>query len=343
VPRRDDEYFLLKKEFYMPDVITSQPEPAGASPVEMISAMLDAERVTPDAPNETPPATEAQPATDAEETGKPNAEVEGGEAEEAKGDMAEIPLDQLEAIELEISVQGEKRKVPIKELREGYMRKEDYTKKTQEASNQRAYAENVRQGIAAERAQYQNQLQTLEAAVLEAAAPELKNVDWTALSRDNPFEYTRLFQRQAEINQTLQAIRAKQQEATGKIAAEQRQAAAATAQKTWQALQSEIPGWNEQVYQDALKASESFGYTAAETAQWLDARAIKLLHTAREYQKLQASKPAAEKKVVNVPKVVKPGQVAVVSQGQQKKSEALQRLNKSGKVDDLANFLAGQM
>jgi len=263
--------------------------------------------------------------------------------------VAEIPLDQLEAIELETTYKGADgqdvtEKLPIKALREGYMRQADYQRKTAEVARQREQAQElVRQGVATERAQYQQQLQTLQAAVLETAAAELKDVNWTDLATNNPFEYVRLQNRQNQISQTLNTIQAKQQEVSQKVAAEQRQAAAATAQKTWSQLQADIPGWNEQTYQEALKAGESVGYTAAETAQWLDAKAIKLLHELNTLRKLQASKPNVDKKVVNVPKVVKPGAQTANSPQSSRRNEALQRLNKSGRVEDLANLLANQM
>ena len=224
------------------------------------------------------------------------------------------------------------------------MRQQDYQRKTAEVARQREQAqESIRQGVATERAQYLQQLQTLKAVVLEAAAPELKDVNWTDLSTNNPFEYVRLQNRQNQLNQTLQNIDAKAAEVMGRQQADARQAAAATAQKTWATLQSDIPGWNETVYQEALKAGESVGYTAAETAQWLDAKAIKLLHELSTLRKLQASKPSVDKKVVNVPKVVKPGAQPNASPQVARRNETLQRLNKSGRVSDLAALLADQM
>ena len=78
-----------------------QAAPAAPDPVAMISALLDAEKVTPDTPvkAETP----AQPEKDAPAPAN-NAQVEGEDAPKDEGDkppVAEIPLDQLEAIELE--------------------------------------------------------------------------------------------------------------------------------------------------------------------------------------------------------------------------------------------------
>ena len=67
--------------------------------------------------------------------------------------MAEIPLDQLEAIQLEVEVSGDAGKVteklPIKELKLGYMRQKDYQTKTAEVARQRnEVGEKIRQGRA---------------------------------------------------------------------------------------------------------------------------------------------------------------------------------------------------
>lgn len=319
----------------MTDVISGQPAPAGADPVSMIGALLDAERVTPDAP-------EAQPATDAPEN---NAQVEG-DVPDDKAAVAEIPIEQLEAIELEVTHKGDDgkdvtAKLPIKALREGYMRQADYQRKTADLARQREQAtEAVRQGVQGERTQYLQNLQQLEAVVMETAAAELKNVNWNDLSINNPFEYVRLQNRQNEVNQTLNNIRTKQQEVRTKQDADTRQAKEQAAHKTWATLETDIPGWSNDLYEAAMKATESVGFNPGESKQWLDAKAIKLAYKAHQYDLLQAGKPAADKKVINVPKVIKPGATATASPTAQKRSDALTRLNKSGKVDDLAAFLS---
>lgn len=329
---------------------------ATSNPVEMISALLDAERVkvTPDKPAPAPTQeTEAQPEGEAEDQPGPNAQVEG---ENAEGETApevptaEIPLDQLEAIELETTYKGNDgkdvtEKLPIKELKAGYMRQQDYQRKTAEVARQREeVGSNVRQATESERLQYSQQLQQLKTALIETVAPELKNVNWNDLAENNTFEYVRLSNRQTQINQALQSIEAKQQEVTAKIEADRRQATNAAAQKTWATLEADIPGWNAETYQKVLKAGEKVGYSTGEVASWLDARAIKLLHIADQYYGLQAGKPAADKKVVNAPKVnIKPGPTSQVPRTVQRQNNALQNLRKSGKVDDLAAFLTASI
>lgn len=324
----------------------SQAAPAAANPVDMISAILDAEKITPATTPE--PVTESQPAGDDYQPGN-NAQTEGDEPPEERAAVAEIPLDQLEAIELETTYKGADgkdvvEKLPIKALREGYMRQQDYQRKTAEVARQREeVATAVRQGVESERAQYAQNLQHLQTVVMEAAAAELKNVDWNNLAETNQYEYIRLMNRKNQFEQTLQGIQAKQTEVSTKMQADSRQAAQATAQRTWAKLEADIPGWNNETYQATLKAAESVGISAQQASQWLDPGAIKLLHKAYLFDQLQAGKTLADKKVVSVPKVVKPGAAQPTTQARQSAESAKAQLRKTGRVDDLAAFLSKQM
>jgi len=328
------------------DVTPLSQSPKGeADPVAMISALLDAERVIPDEPKAEP---EAQPETDAE-TGSNNAQVEGADVEQDVAPMAEIPIEQLEAIELETTYKGVDgkdvtEKLPIKALREGYMRQQDYQRKTAEVARQREeVGEKTRQAIDSERTLYLQQLQQLEASLIDTVAPELKNVDWNNLATNDPLEYIRIRNRADQVTQALNNIKSKQTEVKTKIEADKRQALEKAAQKTWATLESDIPGWNESLYKTLLSAGDAVGYKQEEVAQWVDARAIKLLHKAHLYDQMQTSKSAADKKVVSVPKVVKPGATQTVSKVVQQKTNAMEKLRKSGRVDDLAAMLATTM
>lgn len=339
----------------------SQDERGVPDPVLRIQSILDAEKAPPAeqaapansvaaAAEQVQEHTEAQPEGDA--PAAPNRQVEGEEptTEDARR-VAEIPLDQLEAIELDVTVKGEDgkdiaEKQSIKALREGYMRQKDYQRKTAEVARQRdAVGEQVRQAVESERTAYQTQLQQMQALLIETAAPELKDVNWNDLAANNAFEYVRLRNRADQIAQALSKIQASQKELTAKQEAEQ----AATKQKIIAKAQAElqegIPGWNDALYQTLMKSSEKHGFKAEEVATWADARAIKLLHKAYLYDQLQADKsaPPADKRVVVPPKVVRPGTVQNVNQRQQQEQGAMKRLQGSGKIEDAAAVIRSRL
>lgn len=297
----------------------------------------------PDQPEATP--TEEAPAA-------PNKQVEGDDAptEDARR-VAEIPLDQLEAVELEVTVKGEggkdiTEKLPIKALREGYMRQQDYQRKTAEVARQRdAVGEQVRQAVEGERSAYQVSLQQVHDLMLENIAPELKNANWDDLAANNAFEFVRLTNMKDKFIKGLTQVQAKQKEIADKQKSEQdaaRQKSAATARAT---LESDIPGWSDALYQTLMKSGEKHGYKPEEVATWTDARAIKLLHKAHQFDQLQAEKtaPSADKKVVVPPKVVRPGVAQNVNQRQQQDTNAMKKLQGSGKISDAADVIRSRL
>lgn len=320
----------------------AQPAPA-LSPVEKIQAMLLAEK--PEEQQQEAPA-ETQPET--EVPAEPNTQVEGEEAP-ADEQGVEIPIDQLEAIPLEVTIKGENGedvtvKPTIKELRAGYMRQQDYSRKTAEVARQRNEVETkIRQGTESERAAFATQLQQLQAIVIESVAPELKDVNWNNLAANDPAEYVRLRNRSDQITNVLNGIQSKQAELTNKQKAEVAQANKAAASKAVETLERDIPNWSDSLYQTLLQTGvKDYGYKPDEVGSWTDPRAIKLLNDAYQFRQLKSEKPITEKKVVPVPRVVKPGAKSTAPV-QRQTVEAMSRLQKSGRIEDAAAVIKSRM
>lgn len=325
--------------------------PVQADPVARIQALLEAESPQPKKEKavEAPEGEqEAQPEAEAE--AQPNRQVEGEEPQQeadAQG-VEEIPLDRLEAIELEVTVKGEDgkdlvEKPTVKELREGYMRQKDYSRKTAEVARQREeLAESTRKAVEGERSRYMQELQTVHSMLIETAASELKGVDWKNLATNDPFEYVKLRNRADEFAQALSAVQAKQQAEQEKAKQDFEAKRKVAKEKAKEVLEREIPGYNDNLHKSLVKSAEAFGYSEDEVGQWLDPRALKVLHAAHQYNQTKAVKPSADKKVVTPPRVVKPGP-AQTSQTQQRQVAAINALRKSGSVQDAAAVIAARM
>lgn len=320
-------------------------------PVARIGALLESGDGALDAPSQSPePAAEdTEVAVDITDDATEVTEEAAENATESQ-EMAEIPLDKLEAIELEVKVKGEDgrdvvEKPTIKELREGYMRQKDYSRKTAEVARQREEVpEKIRQGIDSERAVYLQNLQQLNDLVIETVAPELRNVDWNTLATSDPFEYVRLQNRSNQVQQVLNGIQVKQQEITKKQDADKGQTLQKVAQQSRQMLEEKIPGWSDDVYQQLMKtAVDDYGYKRDEVASWLDPKAFQVLHDAAAYRKMQATKPIIDKRVVNVPKVVKTGTAANAPRAQTRQSEAIKKLQSSGQIRDAAAVIRSRL
>jgi hypothetical protein len=321
-----------------------------SDPIARIGALLESGDGALDAPEATPQEPEAPTESEGDgEESAPDATEEVVEQETA-AEMAEIPLDKLEAIELEVKVKGEDgkdvtEKRTIKELTEGYMRQKDYSRKTAEVARQREEVpEKIRQGVESERNSYLQQLQLLESLVIETVAPELKNVDWNTLATSDPFEYVRLQNRSNQMQQTLNGLQAKRQEITKKQEAEKGQTLQKVAQQSRQVLEEKIPGWSDDLYQQLMTtAVTDYGYKRDEVAAWLDPKAFQVLHDAAEYRKMKATKPIVDKRVVNVPKVVKSGTATSAPRAQTRQSEAIKKLQSSGQIRDAAAVIRSRL
>ena len=342
------------------------PEASGQAqapdPVEMIQAQLNLEqedktavmeaartirkqaKETKETPKEISKEAEKETKPEVKEETKEEEQKEPETNKQVEGDDIEIPLDRLEAIQLEVTVKGDDgkdvaEKPTIKELREGYMRQKDYSRKTAELARQREeVAEKTRQGIETERSQYLKDLQTLQQTFIETTAPELKDVNWNHLAANDPAEYVRLRNRADQISQVLQGLRVKQQAIETKTKADQSQILKKIAQEAIKVLESDIPGWNDTLYQTLMKSGEAVGYKTDEVAQWVDPRAIKLLHKAYLYDQLKAEKPP-EKKTAVAPKVIKAGVAQDTSKAQQREVEAFKKLQSSGSISDAADVI----
>jgi len=229
----------------------------------------------------------------------------------------------------------EKVKYSLSELKAQRMMQADYQRKTAELARAREEAQaQIRQQIDPVVKQYQDKLQTYESAVWQALAPEVQGVNLDQLARENPAEWAAKMQRIQSLQTTLQAIEMEKNNLSQAQVQRQQEAQMQQIQKAREVLQTEIPGWNDEVYRSVLKTGLDYGYSAPEVNAVTDPRAIKVLHDAMKYRALQSAKPQVEKKVVSVPKVVKPGSSEKGDPNREDLQKAKAQLKKTGRDDD---------
>ena len=280
---------------------------------------------------------------DAEEKREEEEEKEPEAEEQEEPPEKTIELDP-EAPIFELTVKGEggldvPKKVSLKELQAGYMMQADYQRKTAEVERQRAEVDTAVKTKTAEAEQrYEAQLNQLNALVRSSIDPDLQNVDWVNLAATDPAKYTILRAKAEKFAGTIQALEAERNKLAAQRTQEQTEARNKAAQESVERLKQDIPGWNQDKYQSILKgAVEKLGFKPEEVTQVVDHRIIKVLNDALAYQELKSAKPIAEKKVVSVPKVVRPGSPDKDSdQIADRKKAALTKLRKSGDVEDAA-------
>ena len=221
------------------------------------------------------------------------------------------------------------------------MMKGDYHRNIQKVKQQEAELTNRMQQAELKAAQeYSQKLEFHKQAVTKLAGvktmPEIE-----ALARQDPAAAQQEFLRLISVNQTIQAIETEQRGAAEKQQNALRVARAGAIEQAKQTLESDIPGWNAELYTKVLGGvAKDYGFQNDEVAQVIDARLIKVFHDAHQYRQLQRAKPEISKKVVAVPKVVKPGSAEKPNTSNTAVEEAAQRLKKSGKGEDFVEYYA---
>ena len=250
---------------------------------------------------------------------------------------AETKAEEIRRHKLKVKAEGgvdEEIEVDDNELKSGYMRTKDYTRKTQELARERdAVQSKVREAVEPQLKQYQERLQLFEKAVWNALAPEVNGTDWNKLAQENPAEWAARMQKVTNVNQVLSAVKQENERIAKESQARSQEQQQKAIREAVETLQRDIPGWGEETYRSVLKSGTEFGFDAKELAEIIDPRAIKVLHAAHKYMELQKAKPSVENKVKDVPKVLKPGTAEKPDPKAEKWKETTNRVRKSGGRD----------
>lgn len=242
-----------------------------------------------------------------------------------------------------VKIDGKEVEIPLSELKNGYQRQADYTRKTMEVSETRKAAEAEMQKAHQERSEYAQNLQKM-AAQLEGAMQEQQKIDWDSLLQTDPVEYLKqqhLFQqRQAAYQQTLQ----EQQKVAAQFQAEQQKAFQNHLVTQQEQLLAKLPEWKDEAKAKADKAALreyllGQGYDETAINAVADARAVVMARKAMLYDQMIQKAQTAAKKVASLPqKVERPGTGS--SPSLDKRSAAFQQLTKTGRVEDAAAVFA---
>lgn len=259
------------------------------------------------------------------------------EDEELDEEQTNVEEEALQPQTFTVKVDGQEVEVTQDELINGYSRQQDYTRKTQELSQQRKTIEQQQAELAQRDAIYSQLLPKMEAQLKGELANE---PDWNALYEDDPVGYVREKQLWDEKKEKLNAVTAEQQRLQQEALVQQQQQIAQLVEYGNQKLLEIIPEWQnpEVATKEKLAISEyavnTLGYTPEEIQQVYDYRALLGLRNAW----LNSKTVAATKKK---PTQKAPARVARPGTTNRPKTttpvkKAKQRLAKTGKTSDAA-------
>jgi hypothetical protein len=252
----------------------------------------------------------------------------------------------------EITVNGNQKKVSLDELKEGYSKGSDYTKKTMELSNQRRSLDSEMNAISKDkeavktmRDEYAQKLQ-----VVEQNLQTEDNIDWVALAQSDPTDYAikkAEYDRKKELQSQVQQERQKLAEAQRK---EQEQIYQNHIQNERGKLIDIMPIFGDEqkapkIMKDIGEFAMKQGYTEQEVNMVVDHRAVKTLHDAMKYNQLLERKNLKDKKVKPLNRVVSSeGKNNTRSTDKQLRvNDRMKQLKKSGNVKDAQKVLSAML
>ena len=236
-----------------------------------------------------------------------------------------------------VKIDGNEQEVTLDELRNGYQRQADYTRKSQSLAEQRKAYESNLEAVQSERGQYAKALETLSAQQ-GADIERFKAVDWATLKTEDPMEYMEKRLELQDAQDKISAVQTEQtrvhQQATEdtKVFLQDRlQKEAATLTKKLPEYADPSSNLKDQIRSYAL----NLGFSETDVDGISDHRVVLVLHKAMQADK---GSTAPSKKTKTVPKVVKAGTPQTkVQRGKKAVQAKRERLSQTGHQRDAAN------
>jgi hypothetical protein len=291
---------------------------------------------------------EIEEAEEVEEEAPESEEEEGQAEEETEEEVAEeeeeYDVVAEEDLKYTIKVDGEELEVGIDELKNGYQRQADYTRKSQALAEQRKETESIqseRMQLEQERQMYANGLQMLKEQQ-NAKLQNFESVEWEALKAEDPYQYMIKKDEYRDAQERVTNIEQQRKLVAQEQAQQAQQARANFVQQEYSKLVEALPEWNDNkstIKQDIQKYATSVGFQPEEISQLADHRSVLIIKKAMEFDKLTTKVAPKKKAVKKVPKVQKAGRGNSnedAANDVAKKKRA--RLRKSGKQDDAASL-----
>lgn len=262
-------------------------------------------------------------------------------AEEAPAEDEPINWDEYKAVKLKVPLKRdgteEHAELTLDDLRLGYMRQDDYQRKTQEIARTRAEAEAQAQARVKQIEQSVTQeLRTLENFIEKVALPELATVDWNKLAAEDPAQFVQLSHRQQQILQAREKVRSELQAVEQQRLAEVQSRRAQAIEQAREELPKRIPNWNDELRQTLTKTGQEIGFSEQELGNVIDPRFVQVLFEAHQYRQMQKATPVIEKRVSEAPKVLKPSAPKPQSTQARTAQDLKARIKKSGGRDNAA-------
>ena len=227
------------------------------------------------------------------------------------------------------------------ELVGGYLRRGDYTRKTQALAEERKKAEAEFQAVKLERQHYAEYLGKLDQ-TLKAQTPEEPN--WLERAKTAPDTYLAEHAQWQDHKRHMALVEKQAQDARAKVAEDQRKEYDAYKTSEAKKLLDAIPGWKDpQIAEKERRvlwdyAQRTLGYTEAELNGVTDHRAVVALRKAYQADKTQERLPAVRAKLQEI-KTASPGPASQTRRSVTEVDRRRAQLKKTGHVKDAGRLI----
>jgi len=289
--------------------------------------------------------TNPEQAVESDDTGEEYevAEAEASDEEEVEealeSEEVEYEVEEPEAqtdTSYTVKIDGEEFEVTLDELRNGYQRQADYTRKSQSLAEQRkAYEANL-QAVQAERNQYAQVLENMSANQ-NAELQRYENINWQELKDSDPMEYMEKRLEYQEAKDKIAELNNERYRVQQQNEAEMASVLQEKIQNEAELLVQKLPEYadpNSTLKNDLRNYALGLGFSEQDVDGITDHRVVMVLHKAM----LQDQVAKGVKKAKPVPKVVKSGTPQTKTQKAKKTVQAKrERLAKTGNARDAAD------
>lgn len=263
---------------------------------------------------------------DAEEPESDEDDLDQADGEEADLDDEEAPEIDLENIRITVGDE----ELTVEDLKSGYLRQADYTKKTQALAEQRKEVDQTKEQYAAALA-YMTQ-------ATRQGLSQFDGVNWSQLQQTDPAQYQQLSQQYSQVASQVEAFENAQREFFTQAQQQAEAQQKMQAQQSVETLKTLVPEWNNELYGELREFASNYGMTSEEFNRIADYRPIMMMLDAMKFHK--SRKVASEKKAKPVTstrkaKASNPNQTLVARQ----QKAALDGLRKNRGVKDAAAVL----
>lgn len=268
----------------------------------------------------------------------PEEELQDSDGEQPDEDEAEEEEDKPPVFT--VKVDGKNVEVTLEELQKGYSREADYTRKTQQVSEERRAFQAEAELVRTERQQYAQLLGSLQAQLQQNAAPKL---DMDRLYSEDPIEWVRQKELARDAEKVHAAIVSEKQRLSHIQAQEQYQSMQAHLAQQQDAMLKAIPEWSNPDKAKAEKTlliewGQKLGFSSDELKNIFDHRAVVALRKAALYDQMMTKRGNIRPAVNNGPKPAKPGAAGRMDNITDAR-RSQQRLAKTGRVNDAASAI----